>query len=182
MEFLEKTLEDIIFDSLQNEDQCNIINKRGLNVGKPYLIKRQFRIGNYGICDIITLNKPQYIVAPLHIGSFFEPEHILITIYELKQNTISLDSLLQLIRYLKGVKSWLTKFHKKSLLYFIKGILIGDSIDLQNDFIYLFENFTYNEENTFLEIEVYAYNYELDGLTFKSYELDNYTLVNEGFD
>jgi hypothetical protein len=50
MDFLEKDLEDIIFDSPNEE-----LRKRGLNIwGKK---KRQLNIGNYGRADIITYDK-----------------------------------------------------------------------------------------------------------------------------
>ena len=51
MKFLEKDLEDIIFEAPREE-----LAKRGLHIeGKMY---RQLRIGNYGIADLVTIQRP----------------------------------------------------------------------------------------------------------------------------
>ena len=50
MKFLEKDLEEIIWDAYKN-DKLSLINNRGLFING--LIKRQLRIGNYGIADLV---------------------------------------------------------------------------------------------------------------------------------
>ena len=54
MKFLEKDLEEIIFETSNKE-----LNERGLFVyGKKY---RQLRIGNYGVADLVVVDRtPNY--------------------------------------------------------------------------------------------------------------------------
>lgn len=54
-DFLEKTLEDIIFET-SNDD----LKERGLWIcGNK---KRQVKIGNYGIADLITCNIERFLI------------------------------------------------------------------------------------------------------------------------
>lgn len=176
MEFLEKNLEDILFESLKDDKKYNFINERGLYVTKPYLLKRQFSIGNYGTCDLIALNRPYELKTDQ--GYIVEKEPVIITIYELKQNKIDLNSLLQIMRYMKGVKRWMYK--NKSCNYKIRGVLIGNSINTSN-YVYLFDYFQDHLDTELGEISVYTYNYKFDGIEFENIDLSQYILVDEGF-
>lgn len=53
MNFLEKNLEDIIY-----ETNNKYLRERGLFING--IKKRQLRIGNYGIADIVTFKKGDY--------------------------------------------------------------------------------------------------------------------------
>ncbi len=177
MTFLEKDLEIILYEAMQDNKKWDSLNNRGLERGKPYKSKRQFHIGNYGTCDLITLERPGFYKDN---DQFFFPENYLsITVYELKQNRISLNSLIQLVRYMKGINQWM-KLYKK-IEYNIQGVLIGREIDINNDYIYLFEYLCHNEENTFGNISTFTYNYDIDGIKFNQEYLTSYTLINEGF-
>lgn len=177
MTFLEKDLEEIIYESF-NKDSGKELKARGLPIyGK---IKRQLKIGNYGIADLVTFEKDyDYIQEPLYqvddvnnktagvFHTYVEPKPI-ITIYELKKDKIGISAFLQAIRYAKGIKRYLNKYDT----YFeIRIVLIGKEIDISGSFPYLVDIF----EN----IEFYTYKYEVDGLKF--YNINGCYLIEEGF-
>ena len=84
MKFLEKNLEDIIFET-DNEK----LQERGLDIrGKKF---RQLRLSHYGIADIVTVSR---------IGQSLQ-----IDIFELKKDVITVDTLLQALRYIEGIKT-----------------------------------------------------------------------------
>lgn len=84
MKFIEKNLEDIIFQSNRLE-----LSKRGLNLrGKIF---RQVRIGNYGTADLVTIKKPNFY-SKSEWNNPYHDERFLVTIYELKQEKIGIKS------------------------------------------------------------------------------------------
>ena len=85
MNFLEQNLEQIIFESDRND-----LKDCGLAISGKLL--RQKRIGNYGIADIISVEKINNLGFPI----------LKITVYELKRDIINNDSFLQALSYLKG--------------------------------------------------------------------------------
>lgn len=150
MTFLEKDLEDIIYNTKNSHLQM-----RGLWIeGKKV---RQLKIGNYGIADVVTVVRN------------YEVNRLTITIYELKKDTIGVNTFMQAIRYAKGIDSWIRK--NKKFEYDIRFGLVGKVIDFNTDFIYLADIY----EN----IELYTYEYEFDGIHFKHHR--RYSLTNEGF-
>lgn len=153
MDFLEKDLEDIIF----NTDN-GILQERGLYIeGKKY---RQLCIGNYGIADIVTIQR---------IPSM---NKIFITVYELKKGTIGKDAFLQAVGYVKGILSYL-EMRKSTFQIETKIILVGRDIERNTNFCFI---------NTFVsdyKLENYTYKYDIDGLTFDW--KNDYSLINEGF-
>jgi hypothetical protein len=74
MDFLEKDLEEIIFNANLSE-----LEERGLRMELQR--KRQFRIGNYGIADIVGFERPYYHT---HFKNHRKGS---ITVYELKKDT-----------------------------------------------------------------------------------------------
>lgn len=160
MDFLERDLEDIIFNS-----NLHSLQQRGLEIsGKR---KRQVRIGNYGIADIITISKPSYE------KTFFDEEmahhgQIEICIYELKQNKIDANTLMQSYRYKKGVSRYLESRYFEAK---INVVLIGKSIEQNGDFPYLIGDID--------GVDVYTYNYLIDGIHFV--KRDGFYLSEEGF-
>lgn len=149
MNFLEKNLEDIIF-----ETPNDLLHERGFFIfGKK---KRQVKIGNYGIADIITYHRAG--------GRLF------INILELKKDKISTDTLLQSLNYAKGVSRYLQK-RSFDFDVSLRIKLIGREIDTNSSFCYL--------PDFFNSIEIYTYDYGFDGIHFKM-ECD-YKLTNEGF-
>lgn len=150
MDFLEKDLEDIIF-----ETDSSILDMAGLEVFDNKL--RQVIIGNYGVCDLISWYK-------------IDSNTIHIQVFELKKGEININTYLQVIRYAKGLISYL-KQRNVSFTYYISIILIGRTIDLSNSFVYIPE---FNRN-----VQFYTYEYKINGLYFK--KSSNYTLTNEGF-
>ena len=158
MNFIEKDLEDVIFESDKKE-----LEKRGLWItGKLY---RQLRIGNYGTADLVEFNR-----IPRCRGAN-------ITIYELKQNEINIDSFLQAIRYAKGISRYL-EFRNVSFEYEISIILIGKKINDKGSFLYLPDIIPTNISSLYF-LRTFVYAYEYDGIHFK--KEDGYKLTHEGF-
>lgn len=149
MKFLEKDLEQIIYEADKKE-----LSNRGLTINGH--IKRQLRIGNYGISDLISIRR--------YFGK------LIITIYELKQNEINVSTLLQALRYAKGVSDYINNFRGKRIEIEYRIVLVG-SIVADSDFIYLPE---------FVDIvKIYTYNYKFSGIYFS--EIGTFRLTNNGF-
>lgn len=164
MTFLEKNLEDIIWES-DNEK----LQERGLPIeGKKF---RQLRIGNYGIADIITVQKCRSWVT--------SQSYLKITIYEFKKEKVGISAFLQAIKYAKGIQSYMSK--RKITEFTLDIVLCGNKIDKQSDYIYICDLF-YNDFNQYTKIQTvknYEYNYDIDGISFE--RIKNFTLINEGF-
>lgn len=154
MRFLEKDLEEIIFTSCKEE-----LGNKGIQI--PKLLFRQLRIGKYGIADFVGFDRARKTI----------------TVYELKQDNVSVSAFIQGIRYVKGIKQFLSK-RKLWRLYHcnINLILVGRKIDLTSDIVYLpdiisiYMNF---------ELKLLTYSYDLDGITFTEHR--DYSLMDEGF-
>lgn len=149
MTFLEKNLEDIIFET-PNE----LLHERGFFLfGKK---KRQVRIGNYGIADVITWYRCD--------------NKLFINILELKKDRISIDTFLQAVGYVQGIRHYLSRRgFTHDVSFKIK--LIGKEIDNLSTFCYL--------PDIYPSIELITYTYEFDGISFHSQH--GYTLTNNGF-
>tara|TARA_R110000803_G_C11936685_1_gene316054 strand:+ start:204 stop:668 length:465 start_codon:yes stop_codon:yes gene_type:complete len=154
MKFLEKDLEDIIFNAPNSE-----LGNRGLPI--TGLKIRQIRLGNYGISDLITINKKIKRKKGVIIGHCID-----IIVYELKKDEVNKDTLSQLLRYMKGVHRYMKAF--KSVEYTLQGVMIGKST--HDDIIYL---------SDVSEFEIFNYDYDYNGISFE--EVNNYSLKHEGF-
>lgn len=171
MNFFEKDLEEIIY--LSDKDK---LSDRGLNLHGN--LKRQLKIGNYGIADLIEIQKPYYD------GYFKQKYKGVINIIELKKDKIGVSTFFQAINYLKGIKTYLEDKDKLHLFNF-KITLIGKEVDLNSSFCFLGDLFSsdlggtelYNDHK--IQVELYKYSYGLEGLEFK--EIYNYNLTNKGF-
>lgn len=164
MTFLEKSLEDIIFET-PNE----FLRQRGLPIkGKKF---RQVRIGNYGIADIITIERrPHFFKCQ---GQDMIEYFLTITIYELKKDTIDIQALGQGCRYIKGIDEWFehsNKFQHDNIDFSV--CLIGSKVSLNGDFVYVAD--LLDEK-----CDLYEYSYNYDGLKFKLQH--GYKLTNNGF-
>ncbi len=177
MKFLEKDLEEIIFNANQMD-----LNERGLDFNSSTNIKkRQLRIGEYGVADIVTYQKP-YFETDYNINDHCNKPTI--SVIELKKDVININTFLQAVRYLKGIMRYLEKVKKRDIdNYHFKIILIGSSITTSSDFIYLTEiinsSSDANTEGCTFDLMCYVYNYDFDGISF-NYE-SYYKLKNEGF-
>lgn len=161
MEFLEKDLEKIIWES----DNEKLIEKGLFISGKKY---RQLKIGNYGIADLVTYKK-------LYENGF---PYLEITVFELKKDKAGISAFLQAIRYCKGISSYL--FKRKNILRFKLNIVIcGRTIDSDSDYIYITDLFKCDELFLINSVTNYSYDYTIDGIEFT--ERFDYCLTNEGF-
>jgi hypothetical protein len=178
----EKQLEDFIFNT--NTEK---LYEKGITIDY-YKIKRQLKIGNYGVADLVSIRRPSYdfyndgsnVSKILYKGC--------ITIFELKRDIINVNSLLQASRYLKGIKKYLKKRNFNLDFYDFRIILIGSDLETKGDFVYLLESL---DEPLYLadcsemggmlsDISIYTYNMNIDGLSFDSENIV-YSLTNEGF-
>lgn len=153
MKFLEKDLEQIIWES-----DKEVLSERGLLLdGK---LKRQLRIGNYGISDLVHFKKPIFIYE--NNRNILIQEGV-IEVIELKNDKISVSAFMQAVRYLKGIKRYLDNRNFQDHFYTYKITLIGKSIDLESSVCYLPDLIC----NADLIVELYTYNYTINGIEFK---------------
>lgn len=150
MNFLEKDLEDII---CKTDNQK--LYERGLYINGKKL--RQVRIGNYGICDLITYDRTH-------------PFALTITIYELKKDEVNEKTFSQVIKYLTGIKSYLSR-RKPNLRVIYKIVLVGKTLNNYDSAAFL--------PSIFPSLDIYTYEYKYDGIYFVN--KDNFILREEGF-
>jgi hypothetical protein len=164
MDFLEKDLEQIVYKA-SNEQ----LDKCGLRVrGKRF---RQKIIGNYGVCDMITVQV---------IKTDAEYYYYNVTIYELKKENVELSTFTQTIKYARGIISYLEKRTHRPIA--INIVLIGRKVNLRSDVVYLprlFSQYAYPSTGI-NSLQIYTYDYKIDGLSFIELSQD-YLLANEGF-
>lgn len=152
MKFLEKDLEDIIWES-----DRDMLMDRGLYL--HHRKKRQLRIGNYGIADIVAfagIPEDQYTRGILDVQ-----------IVELKKGVVDAKTVGQALRYAVGIKKYVTGFRRKFDLCLRTNIIcIGDKID-DDDLFYLSEfNHHFDVDINF---EFYTYRYGWDGIEFNEH-------------
>lgn len=177
MDFLEKDLEQVIYDAPDDF----LWEKLSLS-GKKL---RQKRLGNYGISDLIFVKKvyserldyDNFESKILDVG-------LDITICELKKDKVGISAYLQSIRYARAIQRYLIK--RNFTNFNLSILLCGSKIDDSGDFIFLtdlFRNYIEDIEFEFnscvKHIDFYTYNYGFNGLDFKKHE--GYRLTNEGF-
>lgn len=161
MRFLEKNLEDIIWES-DNEK----LREKGFDISG--VKKRQLKIGNYGIADIVTFKKTY---RPW--GSI-----LTVTVYELKKDKAGISAFLQAVRYCKGISSYF-KENKPNLNFELNIVLCSKEIDKNSDYIFLSELINSDECYSLNSLSNYSFNYTLDGIEFK--EEKGYDIINKGF-
>ena len=159
MNILEKDIEEIIYNT-----DTRSLSSRGLYLsGNRY---RQLRIGNYGVADIVTIDRVSL------------SKDFIISVYELKKEWIEHYTFWQSIRYLKGIQRYFEKrdFDPELYVYrvFYKIILIGKSLKTSSDFVYATYLLTGN-----MTLDFYTYSYKWDGISFNHQH--SYKLINEGF-
>ena len=168
MKFLENDLEEIIYTSGRD-----VLEERGLPIYGT--LKRQLKIGNYGIADLVEFNRPFYYETP--VGKLLQKGTI--KIYELKKEQVGIAAFLQSLYYLKGIQSYL---YQRGILdnYVIDIVLIGRNIDKSGSFCFIPELINLNNPNEeHGEIMLYTYKYEIDGLRFVHEH--GYHIKSEGF-
>ena len=156
MNFLERNLEDIIYENSLTKEGREKLRERGLVVeGKMY---RQVDIGGFGRIDL------------LECGYVKNSEGMLVpytVVYELKRNVISEDTIMQACRYVCGIKSHLSaaipkeKTDKRGRpLLWIR--LIGETCNYNGGFRFLY--------SCMRNIDAYTFSYDIDGISFTNIE------------
>lgn len=153
MDFLEKDLEDIIYEAPNPE-----LRERGLIIYG--LKRRQVRIGNYGICDLLVHAREEDLVD----------SPVIFTIFELKKDCIGQSTFFQALKYARGLQSYL--INTRGFFNFkIRITLVGRTIDLDTSFPYL--------PMIFEDVRLFTYSYSYSGIQFT--EGAYYKLIEEGF-
>ena len=151
MEFLEKDLEQVIYEA-----DRDLLFEKGLGIsGKLY---RQKNLGGYGIADLISVKRCAH-----PYGSYLR-----VTIYELKQQKIGIAAFLQAIGYAKAIQHY---FNKRGFLQYSLNIaLIGKELDMTGTFCFLPDVLCnvsdYERFGTIDSVSFYTYKYELNGISF----------------
>lgn len=161
MKFLEKDLEEIIFNA-----DPETLEERGLEFNY-HKVFRQKRIAEYGRADLIGVTKP-FLAYWSNGRKFIENGRI--DIYELKKDKVSLSTFAQGLSYYRGIQRYLEN-RDKDHLFDINLILIGRELDKNSCTSYL--------PNIFDNVQIYTYSYDVTGIKFK-YE-SGYRLTEEGF-
>jgi hypothetical protein len=172
MEFFEKDLEEIIYLS----DKENLSDKGLFLHGK---LKRQLKIGNYGIADLVEYKRPYY--HP-YLKMMMKGE---INVIELKNKKIGVSTFFQALNYVKGIQSYFEKKEYDFFNYNIRVTLIGREFDKLSSFCYLGDLFDTYLEDTKLHddnkicIDLYTYSYSINGIEFNA--ITGYNLTDKGF-
>ncbi len=147
MNILEKEIEDIIFDNANYNS--HELSKRGLLLHSKMTHLRQVDLGSYGRADIVG-----FLVCPKDGGM----RRILVHILEIKKDQINLETLLQAIRYARGIQRLCARLKDTDIEFTIS--LVGKSIDCRNDFVYA--------ADLFPNVNFYTYAVDLyAGVQFK---------------
>lgn len=148
MTFIESDLEAVIYNAPHYE-----LQKRGLDGFEYSKVLRQVALGNYGRTDLIGV---RYMRSD-------NAKFLTFDIYELKQNTIDVNTYLQCIGYEKGLRVFMDEhmsFFKKYHID-INIVLVGKTLDTKNNFCFLPE--------LLANLRVFTYMYDFDGIKFKSH-------------
>lgn len=118
---LESDLEELLFDSMK-DGWCIATQREVLRCF------RQFDLCGYGIADLVTIS------ANETSKDHFTPQ---IDVYELKNGPINTDAVGQIARYLRGFERAVAGNHLPKIK--ICGHVIGNSIDLNGDVVFLLD-------------------------------------------
>jgi len=164
MTFLEKKLEDFVFDLMidYGPEECR---ERGFYDCKDTTMYiRQLNLGSYGIADIIgfdlDMNKDLHLYGKIQV-------------FELKKQHINSATFFQALRYVKGIKRYLKEVHSCNTMDIsFEVVLIGTEIDSNSPFIYL--------GDIFKSVKLYTVDFDpLNGINFKKHE--RYCIIEEDF-
>lgn len=163
MEFLEKDLEDILFQAYQNGNQSEI-EKRGLHTFKHDYLVRQLNLGSYGIADLVGIK-----LCPSRYK--FDESFSSITIYELKKGEINLSTFNQIVKYGKAIIDYMSS----QGIYgcYVNYVIIGRKINPNADNLWLLND-------AFKNVKTYTYNYDFEGVKFNYNGNDVYKNGNVG--
>lgn len=152
--FLEKDLEDYIFSFSDKQ----LFEKGLMFNGK---LKRQFKIPNYGIADLIAFEK-NYDDRFDRVKPYYT-----ITVIELKKDVIGISAYLQAIKYCNGIKEFL--WNRNFYMFDFEIILVGSKLDRSGSFKYIsslsgpWMSFGFGAVKN---VAFYEYEFSKDGIIF----------------
>lgn len=165
MKFLEKDLEDIIYN---NAKACY---DRGLKMGTPGrtgILMRQVKLGDYGVADMIAIEvNLQPVYAPWEESFHRE---VILTIIECKLNEVNVSTYLQAKRYKAALTQILQFYSLDNTDITINTVLIGQTVDVNSDFI-----FQYQDDK---DCTIFTFTYGIDGIHFE--EVDKNWVKGDG--
>lgn len=162
MDFLEKDLEDIIFEASQTEEGKEKLLERGLPINGGML--RQVELGNYGRADLLSISTHRCKSGRL----------LNVEVIELKKDFVDVNTLIQACRYTTAVQRYIQTKFKDKFLSDCKVTLIGKDIQKNDEFPFL-----YNHISDLCSI--YKYSYGIDGIRF-TYLEPYFQRVKENFE
>jgi hypothetical protein len=162
MGFFDKTVAEIIWESDNDK-----IKQKGLYIisGKKF---RNFKIGNYGSADILTVKRT-------FKGNNFDSFHnenghgLLFTIYVVKEGKIGISAFLKAVSCARGISSYLKTTRKTYFPFDIKLVLVGKELDKSGAFVYLSDIFGFDCEyktRSVIDIDFFTYFFDIDGIHF----------------
>lgn len=165
MNILECEIEDLVWNAIESYDH-KLLQKRGLPIYPYFEYVRQLTLGSYGRADIVGFYaEPSFV----HDGKKIRNIHV--QIIELKKETVGVDTLLQALRYAKGIqhKASIEKLH---YTFHFSFHLIGKRIDFNDELCYA--------PDLLSNVNIYTFALELEkGIVFtpiKGYSLVNHSL------
>lgn len=150
MEFLEKTLEDIIWDAIRDGESSRLVEKGLSFLESTQYTYRQFRIDGAGVADLISfkVKRVKYANEDWH---YFITGHVI----ELKKGEIDVNAAIQVNRYVQYLKELLSIYDDVTVN--VIPVLIGSQTSTNPDFTSLVNA---------LEIECFEFKYTLNGIIF----------------
>lgn len=147
MDFKEVTLENLIYEASQTEEGKRELKERGLEING--VLYRQLDLGSYGRADLIEMS--------------IDTEHNIaeLTVYELKQNVINVNTLIQAYRYKRALED----LYIEKVPIWVNVVLIGKNINTE-DWVYILPSIS--------DIAIITYEFSLKGLFFKKAELEGF--------
>jgi len=153
MNFLEKDLEDIIYENANTVEGRELLRERGLDLGGHTY--RQVSMGKYGIADLVNI-----FACTERINKGFSVHHLIVDIIELKKDIVNVDTLLQAAGYKKAVEEYFYEYCSKAWDDFeVRVTLIGQKLETASNFVFLLDELDW--------VRVYTYSYSIRGLEFQ---------------
>lgn len=153
MNFLEKDLEDIIYENANTVEGRKLLEERGLEFsGHTY---RQVSMGKYGIADLVNIHAYSDRIRKGHSAHYLD-----VNVIELKKDIINIDTLLQAVGYKKAVEEYFDNYCSKAWdVLDVKVTLIGKKIEIESNFVFLLDELDW--------LHAYTYSYSINGLHFE---------------
>lgn len=153
MDFLEKNLEDIIYENANTKEGRKLLKERGLDLcGRTY---RQVSMGKYGIADLVNIH-----AFSDRIRKGFSAHYLYVNIIELKKDIVNIDTLLQAVGYKKAVDEYLEGYCAKTWEdYEVSITLIGQKLETDSNFVFLLNELDW--------LHAYTYSYSINVLNFE---------------